>query len=152
MATQEHDGSARELPVPDGPGGRYIPVLIHNGLAYVSGHLPKVDGAFAYRGKVGADCTIEDARSAARASALACLSSLDAALGSLDPIVRILKVTGFVASAPGFNQQSGIVDAASDLLAEYLGDRGEHARSSVGVFQLPHDVPVEIEMICAVRT
>lgn len=151
MATQAQPGAAPELPIPSAPGGRYLPVVIHDGLAYVSGHLPKVDGAVAWTGKVGGDRSMEDARSAARASALACLSSLAAALGSLDPIVRIVKVTGFVASAPGFNRQSGIVDAASDLLVEYLGARGEHARSSVGVFQLPHDVPVEIEMICAGR-
>ena len=142
----------RDLPAPNGPGGRYIPVLIHDGCAYVSGHLPKADGAVAFTGKVGGDCSIEDARAAARLCALACLSSLNASLGSLDAIVRVLKVTGFVASAPGFNRQSGIVDAASDLLVDYLGSRGEHARSAIGVSQLPMNVPVEIEMICAVRT
>ena len=120
----------RELPAPNGPGGRYIPVLIHNGCAYVSGHLPKVDAVVAFTGKVGDDCSVEDARAAARLCALACLSSLNASLGSLDAIVRVLKVTGFVASAPGFNRQSGIVDAASDLLVDYLGSRGEGTRTS----------------------
>jgi enamine deaminase RidA (YjgF/YER057c/UK114 family) len=140
------------LPTPTEPGGRYRTVLVHEGLAYVSGHLPKVAGEIVHTGKVGADCSIEDARAAARASALSCLASLRAALGSLAAIERVLKVTGFVASAEGFNAQGQVVDAASDLLIEWLGvERGEHARSSIGVYQLPRNAPVEIEMVCAVR-
>jgi enamine deaminase RidA (YjgF/YER057c/UK114 family) len=139
------------LPPATLPGGRYIPVLVHDGLAYVSGHLPKVDGKIAFTGKVGGDCSIEDGRHAARVCALACLGSLAETLGSLDAVERVVKVTGFVASASTFNRQSGIVDAASDAIIQYLGVRGEHARSSVGVFQLPYDAPVEIEMICAVK-
>jgi enamine deaminase RidA (YjgF/YER057c/UK114 family) len=139
-----------ELPQPTTPGGRYRTVLLHEGMAYVSGHLPKVDGQLSHTGKVGADCSVEDARAAARASALGCLASLEAELGSLDRVVQVLKITGYVASAPGFNRQSAIVDAASDAIAQALGPRGEHARSSVGVFQLPGDVPVEIDMVCAV--
>lgn len=139
------------LPAPNAPGGRYRTVLLHGGLAHVSGHLPRVDGEIAFTGKVGGDCSIEDARAAARASTLGCLASLVAELGSLDRIEQVLKVTGYVASAEGFNRQSLIVDAASDLLIERLGARGEHARSSVGVFQLPGDVPVEVDMVCAVR-
>jgi enamine deaminase RidA (YjgF/YER057c/UK114 family) len=141
-----------KLPNVTTPGGRYLPVLVHNDIAYVSGHLPKVDGEITQRGKVGADCTPEAAGEAARTCLLACLASLNETLGSLDRIERVLKVTGYVASAPGFNSQTQIMDATSDLLIEILGaERGEHARSSVGVFQLPGDVPVEIDMICAVR-
>jgi len=139
------------LPAANAPGGRYHTVLLHGGFAYVSGHLPRVDGEIAFTGKVGGDCTVEDARAAARTSALGCLSSLAAKLGSLDRIEQVLKVTGYVASAEGFNRQTQIVDAASELLTERLGARGEHARSAIGVYQLPGDVPVEIDMMCAVR-
>lgn len=139
------------LPTPTAPGGRYRTCLVHRGVAYVSGHLPKVDGEIVHPGKVGADCSIEDAQAAARASALGCLASLRAALGSLDRVEQVLKITGFVASGPGFNRQSLIVDAASNAIVEVLGERGEHARSSVGVFELPGDAAVEIEMVCAVR-
>jgi enamine deaminase RidA (YjgF/YER057c/UK114 family) len=141
-----------DLPEPTAPGGRYRTVQVHGGLAWVSGHLPKVDGAPSHRGKVGAGCSVEDAREAARLSMLGCLASLQAALGDLDRVERILRVTGYVASAEGFNRQSFVIDAASDLLVEWFGERGEHARTSIGVYQLPQDVPVELDLVCAVRS
>jgi enamine deaminase RidA (YjgF/YER057c/UK114 family) len=145
------DKTELELPRPTEPRGHYETVVLHGGLAYVSGHLPRHEGELAFAGKVGDGCSIADAKRAARASALGCLSSLKAALGSLARVERVLKVTGYVASAPDFVNQTEIVDAASDAIVEVLGACGEHARSSIGVYQLPRNVPVEIDMVCAIR-
>lgn len=147
----EAPSSNHVLPPPNPPGGLYRTVLVHGNTAYVSGHLPIVDGKVGYMGKVGAECSLEDAKAAARASAISCLSSLAAKLGSLDKIEQVLKLVGFVASAQDFVNQTAVVDAASNAVLELLGSRGHHARSAVGVFQLPRNVPVEVEMICAIR-
>ena len=140
-----------ELPPAASPAFEYVPVVVHGGIAYVSGQLPKEDGEVRIIGKVGADIDIDAAQQAARICILQGLSCLKAALGTLDRIDRILKVTGFVASAPGFTQQPRVIDAASSLLAAILGERGRHARSAVGVIELPRGTPVEIEMIVAVK-
>ncbi|MDP3736437.1 MAG: RidA family protein [Hyphomonadaceae bacterium] len=141
---------ASALPPPSAPRGHYDLVVVHGGLAYVSGHLPRNGEDILHPGKVGGSCTFANAQEAARASALACLSSLEKKLGTLDAIERVLKVTGYVASASGFNMQTEIVNAASQVIVEQLGpERGAHARSAVGVAELPRDASVEIEMICA---
>lgn len=139
------------LPEAARPAFQYVPVAVHAGLAHVAGQLPKVDGEVRVFGKVGAEVTVEQAEEAARICALQGLACLVEALGSSERILRILKITGFVASAPGFNQQPRVLDAASYLLVEALGDAGRHARSAVGVAELPRNAPVEIEMIAAVR-
>jgi enamine deaminase RidA (YjgF/YER057c/UK114 family) len=100
---------------------------------------------------VGETVDTEAAQRAARICILQGLSCLKAAIGSLDRVERILKVTGFIASAPGFVQQPRVLDAASNLLVELFGERGRHARSAIGVFELPRSAPVEIEMVVAVR-
>lgn len=140
-----------DLPEAAKPAFQYVPVAVHAGIAYVSGQLPKVDGEVRVFGKVGADVSLEQAEDAARVCTLQGLACLVAAVGRSENIVRILKVTGFVASAPNFNQQPKVLDAASFLLVEALGDAGRHARAAVGVAELPRNAPVEIEMIAAVR-
>ncbi len=139
------------LPEAASPSFNYVPVTVHGGLAYVSGQLPKVGGDIRVRGKVGAEVDLDTAREEARICILQGLACLREALGSLDRIARVLKVTGFVASAPGFNAQPKVIDAASDLLGEIFGEAGRHARSAVGVAELPRGAAVEIELIVAVK-
>ena len=139
------------LPEAASPSFNYVPVTLHRGLAHVAGQLPKVDGEVRVQGKAGGAVSLETARGEARICILQGLACLKQALGNLDRIERVLKVTGFVASAPGFNDQPKVLDAASDLLGEILGDAGRHARSAVGVAELPRNAAVEIEMIVAYR-
>ena len=138
------------LPVAAVPAFQYVPVTIHERLAFVSGQLPR-DGDRIVTGKVGADIGIEQAQDAARLCILQALACLGQALGSLDRVEKILKVTGFVASAPGFNLQPKVIDAASELLGQVFGDAGKHARSAIGVAELPRNASVEIELIAALR-
>ncbi|RYE31105.1 MAG: RidA family protein [Hyphomicrobiales bacterium] len=140
-----------ELPEAASPSFNYVPVTLHRGVAYVAGQLPKVDGEVRVKGKAGAAVSLETARGEARICILQGLACLKQALGSLDRIEQVLKVTGFVASAPGFNDQPKVLDAASDLLGEILGEAGRHARSAVGVAELPRDAAVEIELVVAYR-
>lgn len=139
------------LPDAASPSFNYVPVVLNRGLAYVAGQLPKVDGEVRLHGKAGGAVSLEAARGEARICILQGLACLKQALGSLDRIERILKVTGFVASAAGFNDQPKVLDAASDLLGEIFGEAGRHARSAVGVAELPRDAAVEIELIVAYR-
>ena len=132
------------------PPTLFLPVIIHQGVAYVSGQLPRVEGQLQFTGKVGAEVSIADARDAARICVENCLNQLTAALGEGVEIARILKITGFIASAPGFNNQGAVLDAASELLLARLGDAGTRARSAIGVAELPFNAPVEIEMVAAV--
>ena len=137
------------LPEPAQPSFNYVPVTTHAGVAYVSGQLPKVDGEVRVQGKVGAQVSLEQAREQARICVLQGLACLAAELGDLSRIRRVLKVTGFVASAPGFNEQPKVIDAASDLLVQILGPNARHARSAVGVAELPRNAAVEIEFVVA---
>jgi enamine deaminase RidA (YjgF/YER057c/UK114 family) len=137
------------LPEAATPSFSYVPVTLHNGVAYVSGQMPKVDGEVRVFGKVGREVDLETAREQARICILQGLACLRAALGSLDRVERVLKITGFVASAPGFNAQPKVLDAASDLLMEIFGDPGRHARVAVGVAELPRNAAVEIELTVA---
>lgn len=139
------------LPEPAVPSFNYTPVTLHRGVAYVAGQLPKVDGEVRVHGKVGGDVGLEIARGEARICVLQALACLRSALGSLDSIEQVLKVNGYVASAPGFNDQPKVLDAASDLLVQVFGERGRHARAAVGVAELPRDAAVEIEMTIAYR-
>ncbi|CEJ10172.1 Endoribonuclease L-PSP [bacterium YEK0313] len=139
------------LPDAASPSFNYVPVVLNRGTAYVAGQLPKVDGEVRVHGKAGGAVSLEAARAEARICILQGLACLRQALGSLDRIERVLKVTGFVASAPGFNDQPKVLDAASDLLGEIFGEAGRHARSAVGVAELPRDAAVEIELVVAYR-
>ena len=142
---------ALTLPEAATPLFNYVPVTLHRGVAYVAGQLPKVGGDIRVRGKAGREVDVETARGEARICILQGLACLKAALGSLDRVEQVLKVGGFVASAPGFNDQPKVLDAASDLLVEVFGDKGRHARSAIGVAELPRDAVVEIELTVAYR-
>ena len=130
------------------PVANFVPVRKTGNWAYVSGHAP-VDGQgkICMTGKVGRDLTIEEGYQAARLAALACLSSLQTALGSLDQVKGIVKIVGFVNNSEDFAQQPQVVNGASDLLVEIFGEQGKHARSAVGMAALPSNIPVEIEMV-----
>ncbi|MBL8697357.1 MAG: RidA family protein [Alphaproteobacteria bacterium] len=139
------------LPVPRAPAFSYVPVAVQGGLAWVSGQLPwEADGGLS-KGKLGADASVDQGKRAARLCVINGLSVLKAALGSLERVERIVKVVGFVASAPGFVEQPAVVDGASTLLGEVFGEAGRHARSAIGVAELPRGVPVEVEFVAAVR-
>lgn len=136
-----------ELPEAPAPAGAYVPCVQTGNLVFVSGQIPRVKGEVRYRGHVGSELSVEDGVKAAQICALNALSALKKEVGSLDAIRRIVKVSGFVASAPGFHQQPKVIDGASMLLAELYGDKGLHARAAVGVNELPLGVAVELEMI-----
>jgi enamine deaminase RidA (YjgF/YER057c/UK114 family) len=118
----------------------------------VSGQIPRAGGQVLFTGKAGAGVSLVQAQRAAEACVLQGLAQLKAELGDLGRVSRILKVTGYVASAPGFTQQPQVIDAASNLLVVAFGDVGRHARSAVGVAELPRSVPVEIELVVAVMS
>lgn len=131
------------------PVAAYVPASRTGNLVFTSGQLPMVQGAMAHTGVVGGPVTAEQAKELARACALNALAAVDALVG-LDNVVRVVKVVGFVASAPGFTGQPGVVNGASELLGEIFGEAGQHARSAVGVVALPLDAPVEVEIIVEV--
>lgn len=139
-----------ELPAVAKPLAAYVPAVRTGDLVYTSGQLPLAGGELVRTGKVGAEVTPEDAKSAARICALNALAAIDALVG-LDAVTRVVKVVGFVASAPGFSGQPSVVNGASEFLGEVFGDVGVHARSAVGVAELPLDAPVEVELIVEVR-
>jgi enamine deaminase RidA (YjgF/YER057c/UK114 family) len=131
------------------PVAAYVPASRTGNLVFTSGQLPMVQGAMAHTGVVGGPVTAEQAKELARACALNALAAVDALVG-LDNVVRVVKVVGFVASAPGFTGQPGVVNGASELFGEVFGEAGQHARSAVGVVGLPLDAPVEVELIVEV--
>jgi enamine deaminase RidA (YjgF/YER057c/UK114 family) len=137
------------LPAVATPAGAYIPARRSGSLVFTAGQLPFVDGELPATGKVGADVDPEKAYELARLCALNALAAVDALVG-LDSVTGVVKVVGFVASAPGFSGQPGVVNGASDLLGEVFGEAGQHARSAVGVAELPRDTPVEVELIVEV--
>jgi enamine deaminase RidA (YjgF/YER057c/UK114 family) len=126
-------------------------VVVHDGVARTSGQLPRIDGQLTCLGHLGADVTVEEGREAAAVCALNALAVLEAELGSLDRIERVLTVTGFVASAPDFHEQPAVIDGASQVLADVFGEAGRHTRSAVGVAALPRRGAVEIEVTVALR-
>jgi enamine deaminase RidA (YjgF/YER057c/UK114 family) len=132
------------------PAGNYLGCVVDGDLVYVGGHGP-IDGETMMRGKVGTDLSLDEARQAARRTALSILATLDAELGSLDRIERIIKVFGMVNCAPGFNVTPAVIDGCSDLLVEVFGDAGRHTRAAVGMAELPFDIPVEIELTARIR-
>ena len=138
------------LPTVVKPLAAYVPAVRTGNLVYTAGQLPLTAGELAQTGKVGAQVTPEDAKAAARVCALNALAAIDALVG-IDTVTRVVKVVGFVASAPGFNGQPGVVNGASEFLGEVFGDAGAHARSAVGVSELPLDAPVEVELIVEVK-
>ncbi len=141
-----------KLPGVPAPAGSYVPAVSSGSLVFTAGQLPFVDGNLSRTGKVGAAVSVEEARECARTCALNALAAAATEAGGTDNIARIVKVTGFVASAPGFNRQPEVINGASDFLGEVFGDAGRHARSAVGVSELPLDAPVEVEVIAELKT
>ncbi|CDR08689.1 MULTISPECIES: RidA family protein [Streptomyces] len=139
-------GLGLTLPAVAAPLASYVPALRTGPYVYTSGQLPLVEGKLGVTGKVGAEVTPEEAKDLARICALNALAAVKSVVGDLDRIVRVVKVVGFVASAPDFTGQPGVINGASELLGEALGDAGVHARSAVGVAVLPLDAPVEVEI------
>jgi enamine deaminase RidA (YjgF/YER057c/UK114 family) len=137
------------LPEVVAPLASYLPAVRTGNLVYTSGQLPMEAGQLPRTGKVGAEVGPEDAKAMARICALNALAAVHSLVG-IDAVTRVVKVVGFVASAPGFNGQPRVINGASDLLAEVFGDQGAHARSAVGVSELPLDAPVEVELIVEV--
>lgn len=137
------------LPGVAAPVAAYVPAVRSGDHVYTSGQLPMVEGSLARTGKVGADVTPEQGKELARTCALNALAAIDALVG-LDAVKRVVKVVGFVASADGFTGQPAVVNGASELLGAVFGDAGQHARSAVGVAELPLGAPVEVELIVEV--
>ncbi|HEY5171330.1 MAG TPA: RidA family protein [Acidimicrobiia bacterium] len=141
------------LPGPYPPHDPLDAIVVHGGRARTSGQLPRDhEGRLVHPGVLGADLSVEEGAEAARWCALNALSVLRAGLGSLDRIVRVLTLLGFVACAPGFAQQPAVVDGASKLLRDVFGDAGRHSRSAIGVAALPRGGAVEIEVEVALAT
>ena len=140
------------LPDPPKPGGNYVPGVRVGNLLFLSGHGPsRVDGKPSARGKVGRDLSTEDGYKVAREVGVNLLGTARSILGSLDKVKRIVKVLGMVNSAEGFGEQPKVINGFSDLMVEIFGDQGRHARSAVGMAELPSGIPVEIEMILEVE-
>jgi len=135
-----------ELPEIGTPAGNYVPAVVAAGLLTTSGQVPRKDGEF-FRGVVGADLSIEEGQEAARLCCLAGLAVAKQMLGSLDRIERVVKVNGFVRSAPGFTDQPKVINGASDLLVAVFGESGRHARAAIGVNELPLGCAVEIDFV-----
>jgi enamine deaminase RidA (YjgF/YER057c/UK114 family) len=139
-----------ELPAVPTPAGAYLPAVRSGSHVYTAGQIPFVEGKVAATGKVGREISPEEAKGHARTCALNALAAVDALVG-LDAVTRVVKVVGYVASAEGFTGQPGVLNGASELLGEIFGEVGQHARSAVGVTELPLGVPVEVELIVEVR-
>ncbi|MGH3719243.1 MAG: RidA family protein [Pseudonocardiaceae bacterium] len=137
------------LPPVAAPAGMYVPAVRSGSLVFTSGQLPFVDGVLAATGKLGAEIDSERGQELARTCALNAVAAVDDLVG-LDAVVRVVKVVGFVASAPGFTAQPAVLNGASELLSKVFGPAGAHARSAVGVAELPLDAPVEVELIVEV--
>ena len=138
------------LPAVAAPAGSYQPAIRVGDQVWTSGQLPLVDGTLAVTGKVGADVSVDTAAQLARTCALNALAAVDSLVG-IDNVSRVLKVTGFVASAEGFKAQAAVLNGASDTLGEIFGDAGRHARSAVGVYELPLGSPVEVEIVVEIK-
>lgn len=143
-----------DLPAVATPAGAYIPAKVHGDLVFTAGQLPMVAGVLPRTGKVGEAhglVSASDAKDFARLCALNAIAAAAAAVGDVDRLTGVVKVTGFVASAPAFTAQPSVINGASELLGQIFGDDGFHARSAVGVAVLPLDSPVEVEVVFSFR-
>ena len=138
-----------KIPQTGTPIGAYVLAAQGGTLVFTAGQGPMRDGVSMFNGKVGRDLTVEDAYEAAKLCALNCLAAAKSVLGTLDRIERVVKVNGYVNSAPGFRDQAKVMNGASDLLAQIFGDKGRHARTSVGVSELPEGIAVEVDLVLA---
>lgn len=138
------------LPTESAPLAAYVPAVRSGDLVFTAGQLPRLDGELLETGKVGAEVSAERATELAQVCALNALAAVKSQVGDLSAVRRVVKVVGFVASAPDFTGQPGVINGASELFGEVFGDAGKHARSAVGVAVLPLDAPVEVELIVEV--
>ena len=139
------------LPPAPKPVAAYIPAVRAGDLLFLSGTGPFKDGAIAYAGKLGKEFTVQQGYDAARLTLLNALAMIRQELGTLDRVVRIVRVTGHVASAEGFTQQPAVINGASDLLVQIFGEAGRHARLALGAAELPLNMCIELELILQVR-
>jgi enamine deaminase RidA (YjgF/YER057c/UK114 family) len=139
------------LPAAPKPVAAYVPAVAVDGYVYTAGQIPLVNGELKFKGKVGKDLNETQGYEAAKACVLNCLSVIKAEIGSLDKIVRVVKVVGFVNSAAGFTAQPKVINGASELLGELFGDNGKHARSAVGVSELPLGAACEVEVVVKIK-
>ncbi|MCW5697977.1 MAG: RidA family protein [Bauldia sp.] len=139
-----------ELPTPSAPAANYVPTVIAGGMLYVSGQLPMGPSGLAFTGRLGDGVDVATGQEAARLCAINLLAQARAALGSLDRIAQLVKLTGFVAGTPDFTEPHKVINGASDLMVDALGDRGRHARAAVVAAQLPLGASVEVEAIFAI--
>ena len=135
------------LPPPPTPVAAYVPAVTAGDLVFISGTLPMKEGKLLFTGKLGKDLTVEQGVECARQAALNALATLQKQVGDLSRVKQIVRLTGFVASSEGFNQQPQVLNGASLLLGELFEEKGRHARSAVGAAELPLNAPVEIELI-----
>jgi enamine deaminase RidA (YjgF/YER057c/UK114 family) len=136
-----------ELPAPPKPVANYVPVVRAGDLLFLSGVLPSRDGQLIMTGKLGQELSIEQGKEASKAAVLNGLSIIRSEAGSLDRVKQIVKMVGYIASAPGFTDQPQVLNGASDLLVSVFGEAGRHARVAVGAAELPRLAPVEIDLI-----
>lgn len=139
------------LPEVAKPVAAYVPAVRCGDYVYTSGQIPLVKGEAKYKGKLGQELSIEEGYEAAKICALNCLAAIKSVTGSLDDVEKVVKVVGFVNSIPGFTDQPKVVNGASELVGKVFGEAGQHARSAVGVAELPLGVAVEVEMIVKVK-
>lgn len=152
MTTAEHRLAELGIVVPQlpPPVAVYVPAVRTGRVVYASGQTPTIDGVLQVRGRLGEGVSVEEGQRAARLAALNCLAEVRALLGSLDAVSRVVRLTGYVASAPGFGEQPYVINGASELMEQVFGDAGRHARSAIGVAELPFGAPVEVELIVEV--
>lgn len=139
------------IPTPAAPLAAYVPAVQSGKQVFVSGQLPSKDGQLLHKGLLGREISVGQGYEAARACALNCLGAVKALVGSLDNVVRVVKVTGFVAATEDFTDHPKVVNGASELMQQIFGQQGAHARAAVGMASLPLGVPVEVEMIVEVK-
>ena len=153
MSYEEHAKTIGiKIPPAATPVGAYLLAVQSGTLLFTAGQGPVKDGVPVFRGKVGRDITVEDAYEAAKLSALNCLAAAKSLLGTLDRIERVVKVNGYVNSASGFTEQAKVMNGASDILAKIFGEKGRHARTSVGVSELPQNIAVEVDLVLACKS
>lgn len=140
------------LPSPPRPVANYVPTVQVDRFLFTSGILPISEGKVAFPGKVGREVSLEDGQEASRLAVLNALALIKQALGTLERVARVVKLTGYISSGEGFTQQPAVLNSASDLIVSLFGDRGRHSRVAIGAFELPLGSPVEIELLIEIKS
>jgi enamine deaminase RidA (YjgF/YER057c/UK114 family) len=138
------------LPDAPSPAGAYVPYVLTDSLLFISGQIPLRDGKMIHEGKVGREVDLDSARECAHQCFLNALAQAKAALGSLDRVVRVVRLSGYVASAEGFTDQVSVMNEASELAVSVFGEAGRHSRIAIGAAELPLGAPIEIDVILEV--